>query len=185
MIEPMLILIATALTFLTAGLVAGWFWHRYRSSDSTGPVEAKNRPDDDRTFSHLDGQLLYGGRFKGNGFQGIVALPDRTDYAIALDRGQQSYAEPDTPFVHWPISDSGVPDTETLHRLGGFGSKLIDRGNTIFIYCHAGQNRSALMVGVILHQQTKHSGDELIEIIRDENPDALRNHKFLKYLRNL
>lgn len=71
-----------------------------------------------------------------------------------------------------------------LLRLSEWAVARAQRG-AILTVCYGGQNRSALMSGLILRKLTGCSGAEAIDAVRQGRRNALTNHHFCAFLRSL
>ena len=85
-------------------------------------------------------------------------------------------------YVFWPIDDRPeLPDERLLTTMGQLGASLLAQGHKVVCQCGMGQNRSALVAGMIL-LHCGLSGLEAVALIRAHREGALWNKTFRNYL---
>ncbi len=110
---------------------------------------------------------------------------DEPTYVISCIHG------PEPPglagFLRFPFEDKAdMPNVAALRAVGEMGARWMRLGRVI-VHCLAGNNRSGLVCGEILHADCPGGldGDGIVEIIQAANPHALYNETFRKYLESL
>ena len=85
-------------------------------------------------------------------------------------------------YIFWPIDDRReLPDERLLTTIGQLGASLLAQGHKVVCQCGMGQNRSALIAGMIL-LHCGLSGREAVALIRSHREGALWNQTFRNYL---
>jgi len=88
--------------------------------------------------------------------------------------------------VSWPIDDCDeLPDMEAGMRVARTGAGWVQSGERLVITCLGGMNRSGLVCGLVLWELGVGSGEEIFQMIKDANPDALWRHCFKQHIRSL
>ncbi|MBI4128472.1 MAG: hypothetical protein HY460_00345 [Parcubacteria group bacterium] len=89
-------------------------------------------------------------------------------------------------FFTWHIPDSDeLPDLTVAEGIATAAAGLITSGNAVLVQCLYGDNRSAWMAGFIIWKLGLATGDKIIEMIHNGNPDALNNRLFKEHLRSI
>jgi hypothetical protein len=84
------------------------------------------------------------------------------------------------PFIDWPF----MPDKRGLFSVATFGyAHWKTMFDTILVHCSQGNNRSGLVLGLMLVMDGV-SGKEAVELIRSKNPAALFNVVFAHFLKS-
>lgn len=87
-------------------------------------------------------------------------------------------------FVDWPIEDGPMPDPSITRRVASLVSGLMDDGHRVLVHCHAGLNRSGLVVARALITRGM-DPPKAIELVRKRRgSDALGNAAFEGWLLN-
>ena len=71
-----------------------------------------------------------------------------------------------------------------VERIAKYGWECWDDGASVAVHCTAGHNRSALIVGLILHLSGM-AGPDIVKLIQEKREGALSNPVFRKYLEEL
>jgi len=88
--------------------------------------------------------------------------------------------------LSWPIDDCDeLPDMEEGLRVARTGADWVRSGEKLLVTCFGGQNRSGLVCGLVLWELGVGSGEEIFQMIKDANPDALWRHCFKQHIRSL
>lgn len=92
---------------------------------------------------------------------------------ITLTTGTSARAVPlHGVLIHWPILDGPIPPPEILDAVASFIDVCLDVGNAVFVHCHAGMNRSPLVVARILMKRGM-SAQEAIDLVRERRQESL------------
>lgn len=125
----------------------------------------------------------------------LFISPEVTDWQPLADAGITAVIDldckldisvPNTPnsvlYIFWPIDDRPeLPDERLLATIGQLGASLLAQGHKVVCQCGMGQNRSALVAGMIL-LHCGLSGAEAVTLIRSHREGALWNPTFRNYL---
>lgn len=110
-------------------------------------------------------------------------------FDVVLTVADPSEVAAPPPHAHaatWPLMDAGWVDEEAVHALADLAADSAARGLRTLVRCHAGLNRSALVVAVAALAL---DGGEPTEVIarmrRRRSPYVLHNRVFERYLLNL
>ena len=112
----------------------------------------------------------------------IEDIPSDVDIIVTLN-------EPDkfanVPTVYIPLDDGPYLPDKTIVFLDivKYLSSLVSDGKVVFVGCQAGQNRSGLVVGLIM-KRLGYTGAEVVGIIQRKRSMALNNDFFRGYLLN-
>ena len=88
-------------------------------------------------------------------------------------------------YLFWPIDDRPeLPDVPLLQAFARLGTFLLSHGHKVLCQCGMGQNRSALVAGMILAQQGL-TGTQAVDLICRQRDGALYNRVFRSYLLSL
>ena len=88
-------------------------------------------------------------------------------------------------YLFWPIDDRPeLPDLALLRAIANLGAFLLQQGHKVLCQCGMGQNRSALVAGMILAHQGL-TGTEVVDLICRQREGALYNRVFRSYLLSL
>lgn len=88
-------------------------------------------------------------------------------------------------YLHLPMSD-GADQQEDL--AGAASRRVVNeivRGGEALVMCHAGRNRTGLVVCLALRRLLKVSGSEALDFFRARRPMGVANQAFETYLRSL
>lgn len=109
------------------------------------------------------------------------------DTVIDTD-GTIDHNAPDAPdtiiYIHFPVSDSELPEEGTLHALGRLVAEMTGRGHKVLIHCFLGLNRSNLLAAVALTYMGM-DGRQAVDHIQKVRPGALDIELFTGYLSKL
>lgn len=125
----------------------------------------------------------------------LFISPEVTDWQPLADAGITAVIDldckldisvPNVPnsvlYIFWPIDDRPeLPDERLLTTIGQLGASLLAQGHKVVCQCGMGQNRSALVAGMILLHAGL-SGAEAVALIRSHRDGALWNKTFRNYL---
>ena len=87
-------------------------------------------------------------------------------------------------YVYYPIQDEELPNPARLRAVALMGAELLRQGHGVLSHCGMGFNRSALLAGMIMHEQGM-DGPEIVAQIRARRPGALFNDVFAGQLGSL
>jgi protein-tyrosine phosphatase len=88
-------------------------------------------------------------------------------------------------YIFWPIDDRPeLPDVPLLGAIASLGAFLLNQGHKVLCQCGMGQNRSALVAGMILAQRGL-TGTQAVDLICRQREGALYNRVFRSYLLSL
>lgn len=90
-------------------------------------------------------------------------------------------------YFHHKIPDNCLSDADAEWLLDTASDLAPDvsGGVSVLSYCNAGRNRSGLMNALLLREILEISGEEAMEIVRRERPNAIANPHFEDFLRSL
>ena len=74
--------------------------------------------------------------------------------------------------IHWPIKDGPVPDQETLRGVAHLIVRCLGSGESVYLHCQAGMNRSVLVAALVLMHQGM-TAEEAIERVRERRHGSL------------
>ena len=86
-----------------------------------------------------------------------------------------------------PISDGKLHDnvTDKLLQLAKRLARKVEAGRGVLCHCNAGRNRSGLLNALIVMELLQCSGEQAMEIVREQRPRAIDNLHFEEFLRGL
>lgn len=87
-------------------------------------------------------------------------------------------------YVHLQLSDGKKIETEKLDIVDQIVNWVQSREPTL-VMCHAGRNRTGLIVCLVLQKLLKISGKESLILFRERRPRGVANTTFEKYLMSL
>lgn len=112
------------------------------------------------------------------GIQHVISLAPR-----AIDTDLRPLVK---SHIHHSIADGltvqwGPWLLETAAQL----ARLVEHGEAVMTMCRAGRNRSGLMSALIAREVLFLSGEEALQLVRRERPNALANPAFERWLKEL
>src|SRR5262249_38408691 len=87
-------------------------------------------------------------------------------------------------YLYYSFLEGDLPDLCALHAIGRLGASLIAKGYRVLSHCSMGENRSALLAGIIM-TYLGIAGEQAYDQIRTRREGALYNLHFANYLRSL
>lgn len=138
----------------------------------------------------LPGKLYQSARFNRSGMSKEEKLRNLASHGIDVVVSLVDY-DPDMgcgDAIHYIQSaqpDSKYMDYGNLCKIAHDVSAMLDAGHIALVHCNGGRNRSGLLNALIVMLQTKCSGKQALEYVRNRRPNAIATQAFEEYLLHL
>ncbi|HEY1016750.1 MAG TPA: dual specificity protein phosphatase [Herpetosiphonaceae bacterium] len=110
-------------------------------------------------------QLFVGGFIDQHDWAALAAMGVTVDINLQAERADRFGAVPPEAYLWLPTADHTAPDMRALHTGVAFARAAITQNQKIFIHCHAGMGRSALLCAAILVSEGR-SAAEAWQIVK-------------------
>jgi protein-tyrosine phosphatase len=116
--------------------------------------------------------------------QAILQLHEKNIHSLlsVSPQGDGLWSQHVIDYRHQPLSD-GKNISPLIDELADWVWERVLGG--VMVTCHAGRNRSGLIVAKVLMRLYTLTGEEALEVLRSKRPGAIANPAFEEYLKGL